>query len=70
MSTFVVESEASNELEKMTSQLRYHLLISQTFYYRAFRRFGQAKFAYGGSILGSIKFFNTVPAASKNATQL
>jgi len=26
------------------------------FYYRAFHGFGQAKFAYGGSILGSSQF--------------
>jgi len=31
-----------------------HLLLIH--YYRAFHRFGQAKFAFGGSILGFIQF--------------
>jgi hypothetical protein len=35
-------------------------------YYRAFDRFGQSKFAYGGSILGLSPFFTTAQAASKN----
>jgi len=38
--------------------------------YRAFHRFGQAKFPDGGSVLGSsqLSIFNTAPAASKNDT--
>jgi len=41
-------------------------------FYRAFHRFGQAKFPNGGSVLGSSQFsvlpqlFSTAPAASKN----
>ena len=33
--------------------------------YRAFHRFGQAKFAHGGKVLGE-PIFTTAPAASKN----
>jgi len=36
----------------------------KTYDYRAFHRFGQAKFAYGGSILGSSQMYTTASAAS------
>jgi len=37
---------------------------------RAFHRFGQAKFAYGGSVLGSSHaIYTTAPAVFKNDTR-
>jgi hypothetical protein len=36
--------------------------------YSVFQGFGQTKFAYGDSILGSCQFFATAPAAFKNDT--
>jgi len=34
--------------------------------YRVSYGFGQAKFVYGGSILGSSQFYNAAPDASRN----
>jgi len=34
--------------------------------YRAFHRFGQAKFAYGGLVFGLEPIYSSAPAASKN----
>jgi len=37
--------------------------------YKAFHGFGQAKFAYGGSISGFSQIYANAPAASKNDAQ-
>jgi len=53
------------EISRLTTLLITSISLFKPFY-RAFHRFGQAKFPDGGSVLGLSQFSILPPAASKN----